>query len=45
MKNIDIIQDSIDLIEDSLKTALTAAKLTQIAGYSLFHYTKCFKAL
>lgn len=38
-----IIQDSIDYIEDSLKTELSAQELSDRAGYSLFHYYRVFQ--
>lgn len=45
MKNIDIIQCSIDYIEENLKTEITAEELSQKAGYSLFHYYKIFQSI
>ena len=39
-----IIQDSMDYIEDNLRTELTAAELAQRAGFSLFHYYRLFSS-
>lgn len=39
-----IIQESIDYIEDNLKTQITAVELSEQAGYSLFHYYRLFQA-
>ena len=38
-----IIQDSIDYIEDNLKTELTAQELSDRAGFSMFHYYRVFQ--
>ena len=38
------IQDSLDYIEDHLKTQITAAELAEQAGYSLFHYYRLFQS-
>ncbi len=38
-----IIQDSIDYIEDNLKTELSAQELSDRAGFSLFHYYRVFQ--
>lgn len=38
-----IVQESIDWIEDNLKTQITAAELSARAGYSLFHYYRLFQ--
>ena len=37
------IQDSLDYIEDNLKAPVTAAELSERAGYSLFHYYRLFQ--
>ena len=39
----EIIQDSIDYIEDNLKTELSAQELSVRAGFSLFHYYRVFQ--
>lgn len=38
-----MIQQSLDHIEENLKTELTAAELAQKAGFSLFHYYRLFQ--
>lgn len=38
------IQDSLDYIEDNLKTSITATELSERAGYSLFHYYRLFQS-
>lgn len=38
-----IIQDSIDYIEDNLKSEITAKELSEKAGFSLFHYYRVFQ--
>lgn len=45
MKNIDIIQSTIDYVEENLKTEITVEELSQMAGYSLFHYYKVFQSV
>lgn len=42
--NRQIIQDSLDFIEDNLQCDLTAQELGQRAGFSLFHYYRLFQA-
>ena len=47
MKSIDYrksIQESLDYIEDNLKTPITATELCGQAGYSLFHYYRLFQS-
>lgn len=44
MKQIEVIQDSIDYIEENLKTEITAAELADRAGFSLFHFYRLFQA-
>ena len=39
----EIIQDSIDYIEDNLKCDITAQELSERAGFSLFHYYRVFQ--
>ena len=43
MQHIDIIQESLDYIEDNLKAAFDAKELAERAGYSLFHYYRLFR--
>ena len=38
-----IIQDSIDYIEDNLKTELTAQEVSDRAGFSMFHFYRIFQ--
>ena len=38
-----IIQQSLDYIEENLKTDLTAAELAEMAHFSLFHYYRLFQ--
>ena len=40
--NLTIIQKSIDYIEDNLKTDITAKELSEMAGFSMFHYYRLF---
>ena len=42
--NLAIIQKSIDYIEDNLKTDITAKELSEMAGFSLFHYYRLFQS-
>ena len=42
--NLTIIQSSIDYIEDNLKTDITAKELSEMAGFSLFHYYRLFQS-
>ncbi len=41
---LTIIQNSIDYIEDNLKTEITAKELSKIAGFSMFHYYRLFQS-
>lgn len=43
--NRDIIQQSIDYIEENLKTDISANELSTMAGFSLFHYYRLFQAV
>lgn len=45
MKYIDIMQESIDYIEENLKSELLACELSQKAGFSLFHYYRLFQGI
>ena len=42
--NLTIIQKSIDYIEDNLKTDITAKELSEMAGFSMFHYYRLFQS-
>ena len=44
MDHREIIQKSMDYIEDNLKTEITAAELAETAGFSLFHYYRLFQS-
>jgi AraC-like DNA-binding protein len=44
MDNREIIQSSIDYIEENLKTELTAHELSENAGFSIFHYYRLFQS-
>ncbi len=44
MNNLDMIQNSIDYIEDNLKTEITAQELAERANFSLFHYYRLFQS-
>ena len=39
----EIIQDSIDYIEENIKCDISAAELSEKAGFSLFHYYRLFQ--
>ena len=39
-----MIQKSIDYIEDNLKSEITAKELSNMAGFSLFHYYRLFQS-
>ncbi len=41
--NLTIIQKSIDYIEENLKTDITAKELSEMAGFSMFHYYRLFQ--
>ncbi|MCH5320272.1 MAG: helix-turn-helix domain-containing protein [Eubacterium sp.] len=45
MQSIDIIQKSIDYIENNLKSDITIDELAEMANYSLYHYCRVFKSL
>lgn len=45
MYHINIIQQSLDYIEDNLKAEISIAELADMAGYSLYHYERIFKNL
>lgn len=42
MQYADIIQESLDYIEDNLKTDITAGELADMAGFSVFHFSHLF---
>lgn len=43
MRYIDIIQSGVDYIEDNLKTEITAQLLSDMAGFSVWHYYRLFQ--
>jgi AraC-like DNA-binding protein len=43
MDNRNVIQKSLDYIEENLRTEITAAELAEMAGFSLFHYYRLFQ--
>ncbi len=45
MDNVDIIQRSVDYIEENLKTNITAEELANNSGFSLFHYYRIFQSV
>lgn len=45
MYHINIIQQSLDYIEDNLKADISIVELACMAGYSLYHYERLFKKL
>lgn len=44
MNYLDIIQSSIDYIEENLKTEITAQELANRANFSLFHFYRLFRS-
>lgn len=42
--NLTILQKSIDYIEENLKADITAKELSEMAGFSLFHYYRLFQS-
>lgn len=40
---LEMLQKSIDYIEDNLKAEITAKELSDMAGFSLFHYYRLFQ--
>lgn len=44
MDHRERIQQSLDYIEENLKTDISAAELAQMAGYSVYHYYRLFQA-
>ena len=45
MENRRVIQNSLNYIEENLKTEITANELADLAGFSLFHYYRLFHTL
>lgn len=43
MNNLKIIQESMDYIEENLKTELNAKELAEMAGFSIFYYYRLFQ--
>ena len=39
---VKIMQESLDYIEDNIKCEITAEELSELAGFSLFHYYRLF---
>ena len=44
MNQIEVIQSSIDYIEENLKAEITASELAERAGFSMFHFYRLFQA-
>lgn len=44
MDNRTMIQNSIEYIEENLKTEITANELADMAGFSIFHYYRLFQS-
>lgn len=42
--NLTMLQNSIDYIEENLKADITAKELSEMAGFSLFHYYRLFQS-
>ena len=42
---LDIIQRSVDVIDQRVRTTLTARELADMAGFSLYHYYHVFEAV
>ena len=42
--NLTNIQKSIDYIEKNLKTDITAKELSEMSGFSMFHYYRLFQS-
>ena len=45
MEYADIIQDSVDYVEEHLTAEITAGELARRAGFSLFHYYRIFQSV
>ena len=43
MDNREIIQNSLDYIEENLKAEITAKDLADLSGYSMFYYYRIFQ--
>lgn len=43
MDNRDVLQRSLDYIEDNLRTEISARELADLAGFSLYHYYRLFQ--
>ena len=41
--NLTIVQQTIDYIEDNLKTDITAKELSEMANFSTFHFYRLFQ--
>ena len=44
MEHLERLQQTLDHIEAHLRAELTAAELAQMAGYSVYHYRRLFRA-
>ena len=44
MENLERLQQTLDYIEAHLRAELTAAELAQMEGYSVYHYSRIFRA-
>ena len=44
MNQIEMIQSSIDYIEENLKAEITASEIAEHAGFSMFHFYRLFQA-
>jgi len=44
VNQIEVIQSSIDYIEENLKAEITASELAEQAGFSMFHFYRLFQA-
>ena len=44
MEHLERLQQTLDHIEEHLRAELTAAELAQMAGYSVYHYSRLFRA-
>ena len=44
MEHLEQLQQTLDHIEAHLRAELTAGELAQMAGYSVYHYSRLFRA-
>ena len=45
MDNREIIQNSLDYIEENLKAEITAKDLADLSGFSMFYYYRIFQSI